>query len=391
MKTKVGVFFGGRSVEHEISVVSALQAIFALDTKQYEAVPIYITKDGKWYTGNELLVIDNYKNIQELLKKCKQVYMLPEFGNFQLYKTTVGLFEKNTVTAIDVAFPVLHGTFGEDGSIQGLFELIGIPYVGCDVLSSAAGMDKIAMKQILKSNAIPVVNYVWFYEKEWYQQRDQILCKIQEIGFPVIVKPANLGSSVGISTATNQEELIDAIDLAGNFAKKILVEKMISQMREINCSVLGDTEEAIPSVCEEPLKSGDILSYTDKYLSKGSSDKGMSGTQRKIPADLPKQTAEEIQQLALSTFKVLGCTGVSRVDLLIDKQNNEIFVNEINTIPGSLSFYLWEATDKTFTQLNNKLIELALKRNRERENLTISYDANIFSMGGTSLKLGNKQ
>jgi D-alanine-D-alanine ligase len=374
-------------VEHEISVISALQAIAALDSDKYEATPVYITKQGRWYTGPELLESDNYRDIKRLTKRSTEVYLLPEGGNYRLYKKRKPLFGAGIVAELDIALPVLHGTGGEDGCFQGLLELTGIPYVGCGVLASALGMDKIAMKMMLGQSGIPVVDYVWFTDKQWGRERDKLLSAVEgKMDYPVIVKPANLGSSVGISRATDREELLAAVATAQQYSSRILVERMVEQLREINCSVLGSADDHNTSVCEEPLRSGEILSYADKYMSggKGSkSSKGMQSTKRRIPADLPQETSEEIRRLAGETFRVLGCEGVSRVDFLVDERSDKIYVNEINTIPGSLSFYLWEATGFPFSELMDILVNQALRRSREGELKTVSYEANIFNMGGS--------
>jgi D-alanine-D-alanine ligase len=387
MKINVGVFFGGRSVEHEISVISALQAIHALDTAKYSVTPVYISKQGEWYTGDRLLDVRNYKNIPQLLSQCDKVYMTPAFGETRLFKARrrFGSSTVAVVAAIDVALPVLHGTNGEDGTIQGLFELTGIPYVGCNPVASANGMDKINTKMILRQSGIPVIDYVWFTDKEWLDEPDELIAKVEkETGYPVIVKPANLGSSVGISSAKDREGLIQAVDTAERFASRIIVEKMIVDLKEINCSVLGDYTNRSRSVCEEPVKSGDILSYQDKYMGGGGKQsKGMQSTTRRIPAEIPVEMSDKISELAAETFRVLSCNGVARIDFIIDEATGEVFVNEINTIPGSLSFYMWEESELPFAALMDKLIRLALKRHRETALKTFTYDQNIFNGGGT--------
>lgn len=377
MKTKIAVFFGGRSTEHEISVISANQAISAFNPDKYEIIPVYISKEGKWYTGRPLLTLSNYKNIPELLKQCTEIYMRPVFGDFNLYLTRKPLFGKEIFDTVDVALPVLHGTNVEDGRFEGLLETVGIPYAGCDTLSSANGMDKITMKQILSAEGIPVVPFVWFTDNDWSSSQDKILEKTEkEIGYPVIVKPANLGSSIGIGAAHNREELIDRINNAVKFSSRIIVEHMVVNLREINCSVLGDVDEYETSVLEEPIKAEEILSYSDKYMAGG-----MHAAQKRIPADLNDSMAAECRELAGKTFRALGCHGVSRVDLIIDADTDKVYVNEINTIPGSLSYYLWEAAGVPFDELLDRLIRLALKRARATRSKTLTFDSNIFAMG----------
>lgn len=384
MKTNVAVFFGGRSTEHEISVISAVQAINAIDTDKYEVIPVYITKQGKWLSGNALLELKNYRTPEKLAAMCEEVYMRGIYGDRNIYLANPKGFlkKKDVMAAVDVVFPVLHGSNGEDGVFQGLIETIGVPFVGCDVLSSAIGMDKIVMKMILSSSSVPVVPFVWFSDKEWFAGEEKKIKEIENtLGFPVIVKPANLGSSVGIGSANNSEELRKRVGDAIKYSPRIIVEKMLTKMKEINCSVLGDCDDCLTSVLEEPIKTGDVLSYEDKYLGGTKGTEGMSASSKRIPAELDEETTNEIKHYAAETFRVLSCNGVSRVDVMIDETDGKIYVNEINTIPGSLSYYLWEASGIGFTQLTDRLIALALKRNREIESKITSYSQNIFNMG----------
>lgn len=386
MKTKVGVFFGGRSTEHEISVISANQAMAAMSREKYDIVPVYITKDGKWYTGDALTEVSNYRDIDALLQKCEQVYMRPVYGDYSLYSMkTAGIFrhDHKSVATLDVVLPVLHGSNGEDGAFQGVIETIGIPFAGCNVLSSANGMDKITMKMILASENVPVVDYVWFTDKEWFSRHDALVEKIEsKLGYPVIVKPANLGSSVGIHRADDRKALEAAVADAEKYTSRIIVEHLVEELCEINCSVLGNCDDYRMSVLEEPIKSGEILSYEDKYMGGTKTERGMQASKKRIPADLPADMTECIKFLAGETFRVLSCHGVSRVDFIVDRKDNSVYVNEINTIPGSLSFYLWEATGLTFEGLMDELVRLAFKRKDEQSRKTVSYSANIFAMGG---------
>lgn len=385
MKTNVAVFFGGRSVEHEISVISALQAINAFDQNKYNIVPVYISKQGRWYTGDNLLDLKNYRNLDKLVGEAEEVFMRPEYGDYNLYKVHTGMFSKRNpvVAELHVAIPVLHGTNGEDGIFEGVLETIGIPFAGCNTLSSANGMDKITMKMILNAEGIPVVDYVWFTDNQWNSDRDKMIEKVEsKLGYPVIVKPANLGSSVGIGTAADRSELIERINNAEKFSQRIIVEHMVEQLKEINCSVLGDADDHQSSVCEEPIKSGKFLSYEDKYMGGTKTSQGMQASEKRIPADLTTEMSEKIRHIAGETFRVLSCHGVSRVDVMIDEKDNSVYVNEINTIPGSLSFYLWEATGISFSELMDRLVALALKRKRVADRKTFTYDQNIFALGG---------
>ena len=355
----------------------------AIDRSVYDVTPVYITKQGHWYTGDALFDVSNYRDIPSLLEKCTEVYMEPVRDDYNLYTRKKKLFGSNVYTTLDVAIPVLHGAYGEDGTFEGILDAIAIPYAGCNVLASANGMDKITMKMILQACDVPVVDYVWFTDKQWFAQKDALIAKIEkELGYPVIVKPANLGSSVGIGRAKDRTQLIDRINDAERYSTRIIVEHMIENLHEVNCSVLGDCDDYKTSVCEEPIKSGEILSYEDKYMGGTKGAKGMQASQKRIPADLPVEVSDRIRFLAGETFRVLSCHGVSRVDVIIDADNGNIYVNEINTIPGSLSFYLWEATGLPFDKLMDTLVKLALKRKREQSKKTISYDQNIFAMSG---------
>lgn len=399
MKTNIGVFFGGRSTEHEISVISASQAMAAINRDKYDVTPIYISKQGKWYTGEMLFDTKNYRDMDALIAKCQEVYMRPIYGDYNLYKSKKPMFGSDVITKLDVVIPVLHGSNVEDGIFEGVLQTIGIPYAGCDVLASANGMDKITMKMILASCDIPVVDYVWFTDKQWFAQRDELIAKIEgKLGYPVIVKPANLGSSVGIGCAHDHEQLIEKIDNAEQYSSRIVVEYMVKDLQEINCSVLGDCDDYQMSVLEQPLTSQDILTYTDKYMGGTKSAQGMAASAKKFPADLPECETKRIQYLAGETFRVLSCHGVSRVDVMIEGASQpdetgcrKIYVNEINTIPGSLSFYLWEGTGISFEEEMEKLVQLAIKRKREEGMKTVSYDQNIFNMtGGTKGAKGGK-
>lgn len=380
-KIRVGVIYGGRSVEHEVSIISALQAMGALDKSKYQAVPIYISKQGIWYTGEALMDINKYRNMDFLLKESTRIYFSQNNGDYLLVGTeTAGMFKKQIQEKIDIAIPVIHGTHGEDGSLQGLLELSGIPYAGPGVLSGAIGMDKIVMKAVLKEAGLPVPDYLGFYYWQWQDDEEGMIKRLlSKLDFPLIVKPANLGSSIGITKVNDEQQLKDAVALAASFSNRLIVEKVIQPLREINCAVLGSPQEMEVSLCEEPVTAEEILSFQDKYLHSG---KGMSGATRRIPADLTDEQVAEFQDLARRAFTALDGYGVCRIDFLMDSDSGKIYVNEANTIPGSLSFYLWEPKGKSFSMLMDELCRLALKRSRTKEKMIFSYSSNILSQGG---------
>ncbi len=382
MKTTVAVIFGGRSVEHEIAIISAVQAMGNINKEKYNVIPVYISKKGVFYTDERFFSIEIFKTPEIIEKTSAKIVFVPDNNKVNIEFLGGGLFKKKPIT-VDVAFPIVHGTNCEDGTLQGYLEALGLPYVGCDVMSSALGMDKVLFKNVLNDNKIPVLPGVYFSSREWALQKSQTIEKIEnKLQYPLIVKPSNLGSSIGISKVADQSELITAVDLACTFAGNILIEHAIENLREINCSVLGDRSDCKPSTLEEPVMHDKILSFDDKYRANASKSgsKGMASLSRKLPADLSPEKTAEIQKIAVDTFKCIGASGVVRIDFLMDYDDNDkVYVNEINTIPGSLSFYLWEATDLKYPELIDKLISLAFKRQRDRENLMFTIDTNILN------------
>lgn len=387
MKIRVGVFFGGKSVEHEVSIISAIQAVNAFNREKYDIIPVYITKNNELYAGEGVGKIEEYRNIPALLKKSTRVIMVNDQNKTKLVCYPMKKFGDSTVAELDVAFPIVHGTNVEDGTFQGYLQMMNIPYVGCDVLSSAIGMDKYVMKAVLKDNGIPVLDCVTVSAAEFVKNSEEVIAKIKEkVGLPAIVKPINLGSSVGIKVGKDEDGLNDALDYAFGFAGKVLVERAIMNLREINCSVCGDSDEAKASECEEPVSSHEILSFEDKYVggSKDSKSSGMASLKRKIPADISEEMRTEIREMSVKAFKCLGCSGVSRIDYMIDVDDDRIYLNEINTIPGSLAFYLWEPLGTKYSQLLDIMVSLALKRDREQKNLNFTFESNILA----DVKLG---
>ena len=385
MKIKLGVIFGGESVEHEVSVISAVQAMESIDEERYDIIPIYISKERIWYTGAMLRDMDVYKNFDDLKRYAKEV-VLTKKGDKYYLQSTKGMFRKD-ITDIDIAFPIVHGNNVEDGSIQGYLESTGIPYVGSHVLGAALGQDKVLMKQVFESNDIPVVPYTWFYDYEYEENNSSILDKINKLKYPVVVKPATLGSSVGITYVKTDSDIKDAIKEAIKYDNKIVVEKAVSNLVEVNCSVLGNYKHQDTSALEEVLSDNELLTYADKYIggSKGklkgamNSSKGMASTSRIIPARIDKKVEEKIKDISVRAFKALNLSGVCRIDFLIDGKTNDVYINEPNTIPGSLAFYLWEPVGKGYKELLSDMINIAIKDYKEKHKKTYSFDTNILS------------
>ena len=381
MKIKIGIFFGGKSVEHEISIITAMQAIENIDKEKYEIIPIYITKDNRMYCGQYIGNINEYKKIDNLLHISTQITLAKRNNKVVLLKCNKKFYESSIYDYIDIAFPIVHGTNVEDGTLQGYLNMFDIPYIGCDVLSSAVCMDKYTCKCILKDNNIPVLNSLCFNLKD-YKTPDIIINDTERnFSYPVIVKPINLGSSIGIEVANNKIELEDAIITAFSYSKRILIEKKIQNLKEINCSVIGDFENAYFSELEVPIKTDNILSFNDKYIygSKKTYTININSNTANSSSKIDKELKKTIEDLSIKTFKILGCSGIVRIDYIIDQDSNSIYVNEINTIPGSLSFHLWKNKGISYKNLLEKLINLSLKKHREEKNITYSFDNNILS------------
>ena len=385
MKIKVGVIFGGESVEHEVSIISAIQAINKMDEEKYEVIPIYITKDREWYTGDMLKDIDVYQDLNLIKKYSKNVTLYCKNGAFVLQNKK---FPRNVVKEIDIAFPIVHGTNVEDGVLQGYLQSVGVPLVGPDVYGAAVGQDKVYMKAIWEQAGLPMTKYVWFYDVDYKQDSNEVVKKVSKLKYPVIVKPATTGSSVGISVVENEEKLLEAIDDAIQYDNKILVEEVVKNLKECNIAVMGNYEHQKVSEIEEVFSGNKFLTYADKYIGGGKgklkgakapvkTSKGMASASRKLPADISKKMREEIEDIAVKAFKALGSAGNSRIDFLIDSDNDKVYINEINSIPGSLAFYLWEEKGLNFTHMLEDMINIGVKDYKKRISKTHSFESNI--------------
>lgn len=384
MKIKVGVIFGGETVEHEVSIISAVQAMESINKEKYDIVPIYVTKDRKWYTGKMLMDISIYKDMDLLKRYAKEVVLYKKNNDFVL-QSVKGL--KRVVDTIDVAFPIVHGQNVEDGTLAGYLDTLNVPYVGSNVIGAAVGQDKVIMKQIFEASKLPYAPYTWFYDVEYSINKEQILKEINKLGYPVIVKPARLGSSVGIKVAKTENEIDECINEAIEYDSKIVVEKVILNMVEVNCSVLGNYEYQETAVLEEVMSKKEFLTYQEKYLQGGKGkmgkgtvgSKGMASAERIIPARISSELTDKVNEIAKEAFRVLNLSGVCRIDFMIDTKANKVYINEPNTIPGSLSFYLWEPSGKTYTELLDELISLAIRQYKNKNKKTFTFETNILS------------
>lgn len=376
---KVGVIFGGETVEHEVSIISAVQAMNKLDNEKYDIIPIYISKEGEWYTGAVLREIETYKDLDLLKRYTKNVVLYRKDNRFVLQNK--GLFKK-IVNEIDIVLPVVHGTNVEDGVLQGYLKTIGIPFVGSNVLASAVAQDKVIQKQVFECTDLPITKYYWFYDCDYKDDSSAVIKAIEkEIDYPMIVKPATLGSSVGISSVDNKDELTEAIEDAIKYDNKIVVEEKVQNLTEVNISVLGNYENQKLSEIEEVMTDNSLLTYEDKYVGGGkkTGSKGMASASRKIPADIDNKLKEEVEMVALKAYRAVGLSGVTRIDFLIDKKKKNVYINEINSCPGSLAFYLWEAKDKNFTSLLDEMINIAIKNYKKEQGKVRSFNTNILS------------
>ena len=353
MKLKVGVLFGGRSVEHEVSIITAIQAMDNIDTDKYEVVPIYITKDLEWYTGGCLRYIDTFKDFDLIKRYSKRVNLINKDGRFILQ--TNGLIRRE-INELHLAFPIMHGANAEDGSIQGYLNIVGIPYVGSNIYSSVMAQDKVFMKQVLSANEIPVTKYVWFGERFYRNKKSELFKQIDELKYPLIIKPATLGSSIGIEIITRKEEIDSTIERAFKYDSKIIIEEMIEDLTEYNCSVLLTKNGNITSEIEELVTNKDIIEYGDKL----SLDNEDSSIKRTCPVKINEKLREEIELLALAAFKMLNMRGTARIDFLYDNKNKKLYVDEVNSIPWCFAHDLWEARNISYKELLNIMLEDAI-------------------------------
>lgn len=390
---KIAVLFGGRSVEHEVSVITGMQIVENMDKSKYQPVPVYITKEGKWLSGESLKTFKTFK--ERDFSQAKEVFFKMDPQDHNLYTIEQeggGLFSKKqdslkVFEKIDAIFPALHGTNGEDGTLQGFLDLMDIPYVGCGTMSAAVGMDKIVMKEVFRDIGLPVLDFRMFYRSAWKSNQEEIINLIEELEYPLFVKPSNLGSSIGISRVSNRQELVEAIELATQYDRKIIVELAAKDPREINAAVFGFEDDLEVSACEEPQGWKELLTFEDKYMSNGKGGKTSKegSNPRNVPADLDENLQKKIEEYAKASFRAIDGCGTARIDFLVDESG--IYVNEINTLPGSIGFYLWEPKGISIQDLIGKLIELAEVRQEQKRGNIYTFESNLFNKTGYGSKL----
>ena len=383
MRLNIGVIFGGKSVEHEISIISAIEAMGYADENKYKIIPIYIDKDNTWYTGEHLKSIINFRDIDLVKRYAKKVALVKIDKSFALQR--LGLFKKN-LCVIDIIVPIGHGAYLEDGSLQGYLNMLGVPYSGPSVLGAALGQDKVIQKELLSFNNIPVVNYTWFYS---YELNDKKLVqeRLSKLKYPVLIKPSSLGSSIGIEIAEDEKDFFKKVKNTMKYDKKILVEEKVNNVKEINISVLGNYKKVEVSEIEEINSNDNFYSFKEKYVNNFSK---IQEKDKKTKPIISKEMIEDMKEYAINTFKVLDGNGVARIDFLINDKTKEIYVNEINTIPGSLSSYLWKAKRKDQTELFDDLISIAVDNKKDDEQLQKVIPGNLLerfdSLKGDKLK-----
>lgn len=391
-KMQLGVIFGSRTCEHEVSVISALQLMRAVDREKYDVTPIYISMKGEWFSGDPLLEMKTYTGFDEHTRGLFRVQLDPTAGSGALttVETAGGLFRREKqrlVARLDCVIPVMHGMHGEDGTLQGLLEMCNLPYTSSGVTASAVGMDKVYMKQFFRGCGFPVLPGCWYLRQTWESDPERVISEIETaVPYPVFVKPAMLGSSIGVSRAADRKSLREALDLAFEFDRKALVEQGLTHLLELNCSVLGYGAEATASEIEMPVTGGDLLSFVDKYIQSGGGSKGMASLKRVLPAPIEPDLRERIRTLSVDIFRSMDCKGVVRIDYMFDIERGELYITEINTIPGSMAYYLWEACGVPYRDLIDRMVEVALRAHEEKNNSNYAFSSDILS----NLSLGGK-
>ena len=393
-RKKLGVIFGSRSCEREVSIISAVQMMRHADPETYEVIPVYIDANGNWYTGEKLKDIHTYQPFRPEQEGIRKVFldMTPGSGALLAPEKGKGLFareELKAVARVDVFVVVMHGMNGEDGTLQGMLELANIPYTSAGVGASALGMDKILMKQYFRGGDLPVLPSEWYIRSVFEKKPESVLEDVErKLGYPVYTKPAKLGSSIGVSRAENRDELRSALELAFEYDRRVLVEKGLTRPIELNCSVIGYDDEAEASPIEMPVSGEEFLDFREKYLAAGGS-KGMASLHRVLPAPIEDDLRDRLQEMSCRIFRMMDCKGVVRIDYMFDRESEQFYITEINTIPGSLAFYLWENAGTPYRKLIDRMVSLAERAHQDKNRANYAYTSDILkgvSFGGKGAK-----
>jgi len=382
MTQTIGVFFGSRNPEHDVSIITGQLIISGLKKLGYAVVAVYIDKEGKWFIGEEYAQLTHFSSQQDNRSQDARYYLDIESSHGKFVLKQKGLTGKTV--QVDLAFPAFHGQNGEDGTFQGMCELFDVPYVGCNVAASAVTMDKVMTKQLYRAEQLPTTDFVFFSKDEWLHQKDALLAKIEDhIGLPVIIKPARLGSSIGISKAKTRKDLEFGIDVACHYDTKVIVETCVPNLMDVTCAVIGNTD-LIASKLQESVFADDVFSYENKYLDEGGAQLGAAKNSIVIPARLSKTTTTAIQETAKRVYKLIGCSGIARVDFLYDTEKGTYFVNEVNTLPGTLYHHLWKASGIELSELLTKLIAYANEMHVEQTKVTHVFNSTILKHASSS-------
>lgn len=398
-KTQLGVIFGSRTCEHEVSIISAVQLMRNVNREKYDVIPVYISQKGEWFTGEALMDIKTYTPFDPFKKGILPVHLDLTAGSGALmhYAPPKGLLgggKEEVVARLDVVIPVMHGLHGEDGSLQGVLELAGIPYSSTGVTGSAVGMDKITMKRFFRGCGFPVLPDCALTRAEFERDAEGAMNKVEAaLPYPVFVKPACLGSSIGVSRADDREKLRDALELAFSYDRRVLLEQGLDHPIEVNCSVLGYDGDRKASVLEMPNSGAGFLDFSEKYLASSGGSKGMASLKRIVPAPIGEELTKTLQDLSVQIFDAMDCKGVVRIDYMLDRNSDGYYITEINTIPGSLAYYLWQETGLPYGRLIDEMVDCALRAHREKERNSFAFSSDILSgvqLGGVKGAKGVK-
>jgi D-alanine-D-alanine ligase len=382
----IGVFFGSGSTEHDISIITGQLIVGGLKGLGYQVTPVYLTKQGKWMLGEDLGNLKLFTSPNSKPEDHKDFFeyyldMQESIGKLVFKKKGVmGLMGgKGKEIKIDMAFPAFHGTYGEDGTFQGMMEMLGVPYVGCNVPASAVAMDKALTKIVMKDVSVPTTKFVWFTKNDWDSDIENCKLKIENsLKFPLFVKPVHLGSSIGIGKAKDEKELVQKIEVALHYDNKVIVEEAVENLMDVTCCLIGN-ENPTPSLLQESIFKNDLLNFEDKYLNDGGAQLGKGENSFVIPARLDEQTTKAIQDCAVKVYKAVGMTGIGRVDFLFNKQTKEFFANEINPLPGTIYHHLWKASGVELDELLKRLIKYAQEVYDKKREVTLTFESSVLT------------